>query len=64
MDSQNGDRYSNIKNKGYIQADKVPNQQSSAAIMGVRKWAAKFGFPYKVISDLGGGLRDDFINHL
>jgi len=49
---------------GYIQADKVPNQQSSAAIMGVRKWAAKFGFPYKDISDSGGGLRDDFINQL
>ena len=32
--------------------------------MGVRKWAAKFGFPYKVISDSGGGLRDDFINQL
>ena len=49
---------------GYIQADKVPNQQPSAAILGVRKWAAKFEFPYKVISNSGVSLRDDFINQL
>ena len=49
---------------GYIQAEKVPNQQTSTAIMGVRKWAAKCGLTYKIISDSGGGLRDDFINQL
>ena len=32
--------------------------------MWVRKWAAKFDFPYKIISDSGSGLRDDFINQL
>ena len=30
----------------------------------MRKWAAKFGFPYKVISDSGGRLRDDFVKQL
>ena len=49
---------------GYIQVDKVPNQQTSSAIIGVRKWAAKFGFPYKIISDSGGGLRDSFVEQL
>ena len=49
---------------GYIQVEKVPNQQTSSAILGVKKWAAKFGFPYKIISDSGGGLRDDFIKQL
>ena len=44
--------------------EKEPNQQTSSAILGVRKWAAKFGFPYKIISDSGGGLRDDFVKQL
>ena len=30
----------------------------------MRKWAEKFGFPYKIISDSGGGLRDDFVKQL
>ena len=49
---------------GYIQVKKVTNQQTSSAILGVRKWAAKFGFLYKIISDSGGGLRDDFVKQL
>ena len=49
---------------GYIQLEKFPNQQTSSAILGVRKWAAKFGFPYKIISNSGGGLRDDFVKQL
>ena len=49
---------------GYIQVERVPNQQTSSAILGVKKWATKFGFPYKIISDSGGGLRDDFIKQL
>ena len=49
---------------GYIQVERVTNQQTSSAILGVKKWAAKFGFPYKIISDSRGGLRDDFIKQL
>ena len=49
---------------GYIQVEKVPNQQTSSAILGMRKWTAKFGFPYKIISDSAGGLSDDFIKQL
>ena len=30
----------------------------------MKRWTSKFGFPYKIISDSGGGLRDDFINQL
>ena len=47
---------------GYIQVERVPNQQTSSVILGVKRFASKFGFPYKIISDSGGGLRDDFIN--
>ena len=49
-------QYKNINNRvcinrltGYIQVEKVPNQQTSSAILEVKKWAAKFGFPYKMI---------------
>ena len=49
---------------GYIQVERVPNQQTSSAILGVKRWTIKFGCPYKIISDSGGGLRDDFINQL
>ena len=49
---------------GYIQVEKTPNQCTESAILAVRHWASKFGFPYKVIADSGGGLRKDFINQL
>ena len=49
---------------GYIQVERVPNQCTSSAILGVKRWASKFGFPYKIISDRCGGIRDDFITHL
>ena len=49
---------------GYIQVEKTPNQCTSSTILAVRRWASKFGFPYKVIADSGGGLRKDFINQL
>ena len=38
--------------------------QKESAILAVSRWSSKFGFPYKVITDSGGGLRKDFINQL
>ena len=49
---------------GYIQVERTPNQCTSSAILAVKHWASKFGFPYKIISDTGGGFRDDFITQL
>ena len=49
---------------GYIQVERVPNEQTSSAILGLKKWATKIGFPYKIFNDSGGGLRDDFIKQL
>ena len=49
---------------GYIQVERVPIQCTSYAILGVKRWASKFGFPYKIISDSGRGLRDDLITQL
>ena len=39
---------------GYIQVEKTPNQCTESAILAVRRWASKFGFPYKIIADSGG----------
>ena len=46
---------------GYIQVERTPDQCTPSAILAVKCWVSKFGFPYKIISDSGGGLRDDFI---
>ena len=49
---------------GYKQVERTPNQCISSAILGVKCWASKLGFPYKIISDSGGGLRDNFVTQL
>ena len=48
----------------YIQVQKTPNQCTESAILAVRRWAAKFRFPYMVIADSRGGLKKDFITPL
>ena len=49
---------------GYIQVEKTRNQCTSSAILAVKHWASRYGFPYKIISDTGKGFRDDFIKQL
>ena len=49
---------------GYIAAEHTVNQGTEAAILAVKNWANKFGFPYKIISDSGGGFRKTFIEQL
>ena len=48
----------------YIQVEKTPNQCTSSAFLAVKRWASRYGFPYKIISDTSGGFRDDFITQL
>ena len=33
---------------GYIQVERTPNQCTSSAILAVKHWASKFGFPYRM----------------
>ena len=49
---------------GYIHCERTPNQCSSSAILAVKHWSNRNGLPYKVISDTGGGFRDEFIKQL
>ena len=49
---------------GYIGAERTTNQTTDAAIQVIRNWSAIFGFPLKIISDRGGGFRDDFVHKL
>ena len=42
---------------GYLQAERTPNQGTEAAILCLKRWSYKYGFPYKVIADGGGGFR-------
>ena len=49
---------------GFIHCERTPNQCSLSAILEVKHWSNKNGLPYKVISDTGGGFRDDFIKQL
>ena len=44
---------------GFIYCEKTPNEATSSAILYVRNWANKYGFPYKIISDGSGGFWDD-----
>ena len=44
---------------GFIQVEKTPNQGTESAILAVRRWSSKFGFPYKIIADGGGGSRGE-----
>ena len=41
---------------GYIQAEQTPNQGTECAILCLKRWSYKYGFPYKVIADGGGGF--------
>ena len=49
---------------GYIGAERTTNQTTDAAIQVIKNWSAIFGFPLKIISDRGGGFRDDFVQKL
>ena len=49
---------------GYIGSERTPNQTTDEAIKVIRNWSATFGFPLKIISDRGGGFRDDFVQKL
>ena len=49
---------------GYIHCKKSANQCTSSAILAVKHWASRNGLPYKIISDTGGALRDDFMKQL
>ena len=48
----------------YIACENTVNQGTEAAILAVKNWANRFGFPYKIISDSGGGFRSTFIEQL
>ena len=41
---------------GYLQAEWTPNQGTESAILCLKHWSYKYGFPYKVIADGGGGF--------
>ena len=45
---------------GYIRVEQTPNQGTDAAIKVIQDWSLLFGFPLRVISDAGGGFRNDF----
>ena len=45
---------------GYIMAEQTANQGTDAAISVIRNWGLLFGNPMRVISDDGGGFRNDF----
>ena len=49
---------------GYIGDERTTNQTTDSAIQVIKNWSALFGFPLKIISDRGGGFRDDFIQKL
>ena len=49
---------------GYIGAEHTVNQGTEAAILAVKNWSNKFGYPYKIISDSGGAFRKTFIEKL
>merc|ERR1712215_230771 len=42
---------------GYIACENTVNQGTEAAILAVKNWANRFGYPYKIISNSGGGFR-------
>ena len=44
----------------YIRAEQTPNRWTDAAIKVMQNWSLLFGFPLRVISDAGGGFRNDF----
>ena len=45
---------------GYIRAEQTANQGTDSAIKVIRDWSLLFGFQLRVISDAGGGFRNDF----
>ena len=45
---------------GYIRAEQTANQGTDSAIKVIQDWSLLFGFPLRVISDAGGGFRNDF----
>ena len=57
-------KYNGINLYLYMHCKKTANQCTSSAILAVRHWANRNSLPYKIISDTGGGFRDDFIKQL
>ena len=49
---------------GYIHCKRTPNQCTLSAILVVKHWSNRNCLSYKIISDTGGGFRDDFIKQL
>ena len=45
---------------GYIMAEQTPNQGTDTAIAVIKNWGLLFGNPMRLISDDGGGFRNDF----
>ena len=45
-------------------AEQTPNQGTDAAISVIRNWGLLFGNPMRLISDDGGGFRNDFKQNL
>ena len=48
---------------GYIRVEQTPNQGTDSAIQVIKNWSLLFGYPLKIISDGGGGFRDNFIQN-
>ena len=49
---------------GYLNCQRTHDQSTSEAILAIWKWSSKFGLPFKVISDGGGGFKNTFIEEL
>ena len=49
---------------GYLDCQRTHDQSTSEAILAIWKWSSRFGLPFKVISDGGGGFKNTFIKEL
>ena len=49
---------------GFSMCEMTPNKGTDAAVLAIRNWGNRYGYPYKVISDTGPVFRDDFIRQL
>ena len=47
-----------------VMCEKTQNKGTEAAVLAVKNWGNKFGYPYKVISNTGLAFRADFIKQL
>ena len=49
---------------GFVMCEKTQNKGTEAAVLAIRNWGNKFGYPYKVISDTGPAFREEFMKQL